>query len=105
MKDPVKPIPKFYKSKCHEQLLVEDEKEKERALEEDPKLIRSELIKKRDLYSQGVRQNFVPKSDEAKQKELQQLMEKLKWSQELKKGKIDDRQHYVEGNKNLQRLH
>ena len=32
-------------------------------------------------------------------------MEKLQWSQELKKGKTDDRMYYAEGNKNLQRLH
>ena len=41
MKEEEMPKMNYYKSKCHEEMLKEEEKEKERAIKEDPKLIRS----------------------------------------------------------------
>ena len=67
-------INNYFKSKIQGVVEEEEEKEKERQIREDPKLIRSELIKKRDKYSKSVRQNHLPKANDAKHKELEDLM-------------------------------
>ena len=63
-----KPEVTYFKGKFHSILADEEEKEKERQVKEDKKLIRSELIRKRDEYSKSVRDKLLPKGSELKHK-------------------------------------
>lgn len=69
---------------------------------EDEKELRTSLIKKQTDFSDHVKKNFLPRTDEKKQQELEDLVKRISHH---KKNVYHSRKYMEEGKRNLEKLH
>lgn len=64
--------------------------------------MKTSLLKKQEDYADHVKKNFMPKTDESKQQELEELIKRV---ENQKKHNYHSRKYMEEGKRNLEKLH